>query len=435
MTVIDAILEKAGKKSEAAEVFHTTSETTSCEWASDKLKLAEAKETSGVALRVLIGGKIGFFATNRIDDPDTIVDTACELAPLGTDFAGEFPESYRPAEVSAFHEPTANVGADRLVDAGNSMVSKAKAAKSEAMYEAKLSRSVVRVAIANSCGARADFPKTVFTGFLGGSITREGDVLSIWDYDDSTRFENQPDEWANWTIRRFNEAARISRLQAGEYTCILGPMAMEILGPLQLALNARMVLKDMSPLRDKVGRQVFDKRVSLIDDGLHESMTGTQPVDDEGVTGRRTTLVENGVLKGFIHDLHTAGKMGVEPTGNGLRAGLAATPRAGFTTLTLMPGKRTLDEMISHVDKGVLIEQIMGAHQASPFSGDFSVSISLGFMIENGKIVGRFKDSMLAGNIFRMLQIQLREIGSELKHTTLLIPPVMFDGMTIATAG
>ena len=98
--------------------------------------------------------------------------------------------------------------------------------------------------------------------------------------------------------------------------------------------------------------------------------------------------------------------MGTEPTGNGMRMSLTSTPRATYSTLTLKPGEKTLDEMIAGMDKGIIVDQIMGAHQASMFSGDFSVSVSLGFVVENGKIVGRFKDGMLAGNVFTMLKDQ-----------------------------
>ena len=77
MTIIDSILDKAKSKADAAEVFHIKSETTACAWNADKLKLAEAKETLGVALRVLIDGKVGFFATSKVSDPDKIVDSAC----------------------------------------------------------------------------------------------------------------------------------------------------------------------------------------------------------------------------------------------------------------------------------------------------------------------------------------------------------------------
>jgi PmbA protein len=435
MSIIETILEKAKKRCDCAEAYHFTSETTGCVWAADKLKLAETRETSGIALRVLKDGKIGFFASSKIDDPDKIVDTACELAPYGSSFAGEFPKTFKPVDVDFFHEPTAKAGADRLIEAGNRMVSKAKAAHSEAIYEGKLDRSVVHCTVANSHGARADFRKTIFGGMLWGSVTREGDVLNVFEFGRYNHFDDQPDKFADETIRKLKDAANIVKLPAGEYPCILTPDGMEIFGVLETALNARAVLKDLSPFKDKVGEKILDERVSLVDDGLHDDMPGSQPVDDEGVTSQRTVLVHSGVLKGFIHDLHTSAKMGVAPTGNGMRAGLGAGPRAAFTTLAIEPGSKTLKEMISGIKKGVIVDSVMGAHQASAFSGDYSVNIGLGFVIEDGRIIGRVKDAMLAGNVFRMLREQITEIGSEPKYVGILFPPILFDRMTISTTG
>ncbi len=435
MTIIETILDKTLRKADAAEVFHLKSETIGCVWTSDKLKLAETKEASGIALRVLIDGKLGFFATNKVDDPDFIAKTACELGPIGFEFAGELPASYEPVDADFFHEPTADIGAEHLIEAGNSMVSRAKDGHSEAIYEGKLDRVIVRATVANSHGARSEFRKTIFGGFLWGSVAREGDVLNVFEFGEANHFDGQPDEFATDMVRKLKDASTIVTLPAGEYPCILTPNAMEIFGVLKNALNARAVLKDMSPFKDKVGKQIFDERVHLSDDGLHPEMVGSQPIDDEGVTSQRTTLVEGGVLKGFVHDLHTAIKMGVQSTGNGLKGGLTAAPRAGFTTLSVAPGEKTLDEMIAGIEKGVVIDSIMGAHQASAFSGNYSVNISLGFVVNNGKIVGRFKDGMLAGNVFKMLKDQIIEIGSERKYVGLLAPPILFDRMTIATQG
>ena len=435
MSIIDIILEKAKAKADSAEVFHLTSENTAAMWASDKLKLAESKETSGLALRVVIDGRVGFFATNKLDDPGKIVDTACELAPLGFNWAGEFPKSYEPVDADFYHEPTADADCERLIEAGNGMIEKAKAGKSEAIYEGKLDRSIVGIEIANSHGARASFRKTAFGGFLWGSVTREGDVLNIWEFSSENHLDNQPDEYAVNMIKKFEAASNIVKLPSGEYQAILTPIGLGMFGVLNTALNARSALKDLSPFKDKVGEKIFDDRVILVDDGLHATSPGSQPVDDEGVTSQRTVLVDRGVLKGFIHDLHTASKMSVAPTGNGMRGGLSSGPRAGFSTLAIEPGTKTLDEMIAEMEKGVIIDQIMGAHQASAFSGDYSVNIDLGFVVEKGKIVGRFKDGMLAGNVFNMLKEQIMEIGSEPKFVGAMFPPILFDKMTVATTG
>jgi len=435
MKIIDQILEGAKAKTDSAEVFHSISERTGCTWSADKLKLAEGKETSGIALRVILDGKVGFFATSRLDDAAKIVDTACELAKHGTEFAGEFLSEISPADVDNYHEETADIGADVLVEVGNAMVSKARSGNSTALYDGKLERITADSTIANTNGGRTSFKKSVFTGYLLGQITREGDVMMVYEFDEGTKFAGQPDKWVKILLKKLGDAQTIVDLKNGDYPCILTPKAMDVLGPMKSAMNARSVLKDLSPWKDKVGEQVFDSRIDVYDDGLHPNHGSTQPIDDEGCTSQVTPLIEGGILKGFIHDLHTSALMGVKPTGNGMRMGLNGAPRASYTTLTINPGDKTLEQMIGGIEKGVLIDQIMGAHQASPFSGDFSVSVSLGFVIENGKIVGRFKDGMLAGNVFRMFKDQVVEIGSEMKAASIYTPPVLFDGMNVATAG
>jgi PmbA protein len=433
MTFIEQIIDKAKSKTDAAEVFHLKSETTACAWNADLLKMAEAKETMGIALRVLINGHIGFFATNKLVDPEKIVDTACELAPYGFEFKGEFPKAYKLANAFFFHAPTAEIGLNTIIEAGNSVIKEVKCAKSDAIFEAKLDREIMEVEIANSFGAHAHYRKTGFSGFVYGTVTKEGDVLSLYDFDSSIEFSNQHENWAKNIADGFRNAEKIVPLASGEYQCIVTPKASGFMGPLYMAMNARSIIKDMSPFKGKLGEKIFDSRVTLIDDGLHPTMPGNQPIDDEGVTSQRTTLVEAGVLKAFVQDLHTSKIMGVTPTGNGRRGSMSAAPRAGYSTLSLTPGKRTLNEMIKGMKKGVVIDQIMGAHQASPFSGDFSVSVDLGYVVEDGHIVGRFKDGMLSGNVFKMLNEQIAEIGSEPRFTSALVPPVMYDRMSIST--
>jgi predicted Zn-dependent protease len=172
MKIIDRILEKAKKKSDAAEVFFASAEVTSCEWSSDKLKMATANESSGIALRVFIRGKTGFFATSKIGDPDLIVNSACELAPLGSDFAGELPDRFCPSDIETFDEETSRIEVGRLVDVGNRMVAAAKEGNSEALYDGKITRLVINTAIANSNGASANFRKSGFNGHLDRSRAR-----------------------------------------------------------------------------------------------------------------------------------------------------------------------------------------------------------------------------------------------------------------------
>ena len=129
-----------------------------------------------------------------------------------------------------------------------------------------------------------------------------------------------------------------------------------------------------------------------------------------GVPSQRTPLIEGGRVANFFYDLQTAALAGTKSTGNGNRNGGLPTPSP--TTLVIAPGKTSFDEMVSDIKEGLVIEQLMGAEQGNILGGDFSGNVLLGFKIENGKIVGRVKDTMVSGNVYQVLK-EVTAIGSK----------------------
>jgi PmbA protein len=107
-------------------------------------------------------------------------------------------------------------------------------------------------------------------------------------------------------------------------------------------------------------------------------------------------LIQDGVLKNFTYDLDTAGRAGTHPTGHG--------STRSFTNLVINPGDTPVDEMINGVKEGLLVHDFLGLGQGNPINGEFSVNVFLGYKIENGELVGRVKDVMLAGNAFEALK-------------------------------
>jgi PmbA protein len=112
----------------------------------------------------------------------------------------------------------------------------------------------------------------------------------------------------------------------------------------------------------------------------------------EGVPRRSTPLIEKGVLKSFIYDLDTAGRAQAPPTGHG--------SDREYTNLVISPGETPYKTMIAGIEDGILAHEFLGLGQGNPINGEFSVNLFLGYKIEQGKIVGRVKDVMLAGNVF-----------------------------------
>jgi len=119
---------------------------------------------------------------------------------------------------------------------------------------------------------------------------------------------------------------------------------------------------------------------------------------------KRIPLVKKGEIKNFYYDLQTAGIAGVESTGNGLRTGLQSEPVPSISNLVMKEGKVSFKEMIKDISEGIIIDQVLGLGQGNIISGAFSNNVQLGYKIEKGKIVGRVKDVMIAGNAIEELK-------------------------------
>jgi PmbA protein len=173
------------------------------------------------------------------------------------------------------------------------------------------------------------------------------------------------------------------------------------------AANGKTVAKGMSPLKDKLGRQILDKRITIVDDGLHPDGVCSQPFDDEGLPVRRKNIVKEGVLTTFVNDLKSASQLGAEPTGNGTREKplerqktFAAPPSPNVWNVVMEKGSTSYEEMVKGTDLGVEIHSISGILLGNLINGDFSGTLDMAFKIEKGERVGRVKDVMVSGNFY-----------------------------------
>ena len=120
-------------------------------------------------------------------------------------------------------------------------------------------------------------------------------------------------------------------------------------------------------------------------------------IDDEGIEGQNTVLIENGILRGYLQDKHNAHLMGVDPTGNGRRQSYSHRPMPRMTNTYMLNGSYEHDEIISSVKQG-LYAVSFGGGQVDITNGKFVFSASEAYLIENGKIGQPVKGATLIGN-------------------------------------
>jgi TldD protein len=170
--------------------------------------------------------------------------------------------------------------------------------------------------------------------------------------------------------------------------------------------------KGSSVFAGKMGQKVTSSLCTIVDDGTLKDLRGSLNVDDEGVSGQYNTLIENGVLKGYMQDKLNARLMGVAPTGNGRRESYAHLPMPRMTNTYMLPGEHSPEEIISTVKKGIYAPNF-GGGQVDITSGKFVFSASEAYLIENGKVTRPIKGATLIGSGIEAMQ-QVSMVGNDL---------------------
>ena len=197
--------------------------------------------------------------------------------------------------------------------------------------------------------------------------------------------------------------------------------------------NGKSVLQGSSPLVGKLGEQLLDERFSLWDNPTLAMVPGSRMCDDEGVPSARMPLVDKGVVSNFLYDLQTAGQAGTKSTGNSHRS-LNSLPRPGVSVTLVFPGDVSFQEMIGDVKDGIVVDRLLGAGQGNTLSGDFNANVLLGYRIENGKIAGRLKNTVISGNVYTALR-NVQGLGSDATWVggSLKTPSIYCANLSVAT--
>ncbi|MGN6091927.1 MAG: metalloprotease TldD [Luteibacter jiangsuensis] len=186
---------------------------------------------------------------------------------------------------------------------------------------------------------------------------------------------------------------------AGSMSVVLGPgwpgiLLHEAIGH---GLEGDFNRKGSSAFAGRIGQRVAAEGVTVVDDGTLPGRRGSLSIDDEGTPTECTTLIENGILKGYMQDKLNARLMGVKPTGNGRRESFAQLPMPRMTNTYMLAGDREPEEILRSVKRGLYAVNF-GGGQVDITNGKFVFSASEAYLIENGKITRPVKGATLVGS-------------------------------------
>jgi PmbA protein len=183
-------------------------------------------------------------------------------------------------------------------------------------------------------------------------------------------------------------------------------------------LSADAVQRGRSLFAGREGDEVAEPGLVLVDDGRHPEGPASAPFDGEGSATRRTPLIEEGRLRGFLYDTRTARKAGRSSTANASRASYRAAPSVGTSNLLIDPGEASLDELLRQAGDGLYVTDVAGLHSGvNPVSGTFSVGAS-GRLIEGGELGAPVREITIAGDLVGMLR-GVAAVGSEARWVPL----------------
>ncbi len=186
---------------------------------------------------------------------------------------------------------------------------------------------------------------------------------------------------------------------AGTMPVVLGPgwpgvLLHEAIGH---GLEGDFNRKGTSAFSNRIGERVASEYCTVVDDGTLARRRGSLSIDDEGTPSQCTTLIENGILKGYLQDSHNARLMGTRSTGNGRRESFAHMTLPRMTNTYMRPGPHDPGEIIASVERGIYAVNF-GGGQVDITSGKFVFSTSEAYLIENGKVTSPIKGATLIGN-------------------------------------
>ncbi|MEL6582342.1 MAG: TldD/PmbA family protein [Pseudomonadota bacterium] len=424
---------------DAADAVAAISDSLSIGVRAGELEQAERSESTDVGLRVIIGQKQATVSGSDLtpDGLETMAERAVQMAKLAPDdpFIGL-------ADAAALSD---------VRDASGLDLEDTHEPEPKALEEAALAMEAAALAVAgvdqvSSAGGgygRSTFHLAASNGFEGGysgtshslsCVAISGTGLEMErDYYFDSRMHHAdltaPEEIGKRAGDRAAERAGPRKAKTGAYPVLYDErVSSGLVGHLMSAINGSAIARGASWLKDAMGEQVLPAHFSVIEEPNRPRTGGSRPFDGEGLPVSNRAWVDEGKLTGWVLDLATARKLGLESTGNASR-GVGGTPSPSLSNLSLTQGHQSREELLKEMGEGLLVTSLIGS-SINPNTGDYSRGAS-GFWVENGEIAYPVNECTIAGNLREML-MTLTAANDARPHLSRVVPSLRVEGLTIA---
>jgi PmbA protein len=355
-----------------------------------------------VSIRTVADGRTARVTTNRIDE-DSLragLDDALSLASRQPKDAQllRLPgkQKYRP--VRRFHPETAALSAEERARAVKQACQLAE--KHGQVAAGIFSSGQSQGVLSNSRGLSASYHQTHATF----SITMQQGSAASWAKGNAADFRRfDPLGLAETASAKATRAQNPMELEPGRFTVILEPAAvLDLVGFLFYDFAATAVADKRSCLSGRVGKPVFGKNITIIDDVYHPEQLGA-PFDGEGVPRERVVLVDQGVVENLVYSRRSAKEAGSKPTGHGFP--LPNEFGEAALNLVVEGGNTSVDEMIASTDRGLLVTRLWYIREVDPYEKIMTGMTRDGlFLIEKGRLAKATRNFRFNQSVLEMLR-------------------------------
>ena len=415
--ITDALMERCLSEamaagSDYAELYFESMASTSLGLDESMIKSASQGVSAGCGVRVLAGERTGYAYTDDLSE-DRLLRAARTAALIASGpakqsivgLAAPAPDLARPKLYPAPAPELDPALAEKLALVQRADVAARACDSRITEVRAGYSDEVRRILIAASDGTYATDtqPMAHMNVFVlakdGANITRGNSGGGGRVELDFFHHEKTPEYFARNAARQAILQLGAVAAPAGDMEVVLGPgwpgvLLHEAVGH---GLEADFNRKGTSAFSGLVGQRVASDKVTVVDNGTIPSRRGSIHVDDEGEGSRENVLIENGVLRGYMHDKLSAKLMGLSNTGNGRRESYQQMPMPRMTNTYMLAGEDEPEDILRSVKRGLYAVNF-GGGSVDITSGKFVFSASEAYLIEDGKVTAPVRDATLIGN-------------------------------------
>jgi PmbA protein len=423
--------------SDQAEVYSLDQTQNTLSFEDNRLEDIQSTMQSGIALRLIKNQRLGFAYTKTMNDPKDLLKSALDSLRSGVRVQFDFPLTRNVPDLCTY-DPAIMQTTNTTVAEECRRISSFLEKKTQNQVNIYAATGINRIRIQNTTGTDVSADTSYCT--ISASILYPGSATGMHQSFVAKAFQKVDDAELNMLAHLYDQGKNEKTTSGGRLKVLFMPEAMyTLIWRLQSATSGELIYHNRSPLTGRLDEKVFDEKLTIIDDPLDDTKPGARAFDDEATGCRKMPIVEQGILKNFYHDRYYAAKTKAEPTGHGFKESrwpgdkISMKPVPALQYLTIKPGDKSFSQLIQSMDRGIIVCGALGAHSGNIPNGDFSIGLSPGLYVEQGKITGRIKDAMIAGNIYDVMN---HVIGIEDKvHAayTGYYPAVLFDGVSVAT--